>query len=168
MLVSKNHINPGKVISAGLVGTTFMTLFSYLVSEMQKENFKEPELLGKMLNRLIPQFNSKTSQVAGWNIHYTVGLLFAVFYAQLWEKRKRKPTLKSGILLGGLSGILAFVVWRYTFKFHPVPPKIHFRKYYGHLLVTHIVFGAFASIGYNLIHSRRLSPYPQNRSLDTE
>ena len=102
---------------------------------------------------MIPELNKKYSRIAGWNIHYGVGLVFAVFYAKLWKKKKTGATIKSGLLLGGLTGLLAIIVWKYTFKLHPFPPKINFRKYYMHLLLAHFIFGAFASIGYNM-HSR--------------
>ena len=51
-------------------------------------------------------------------------------------------------MLGGLSGILAIIIWKSTFKLHPAPPKIQTGKYYGHLLITHFIFGAFAVLGY--------------------
>jgi hypothetical protein len=148
MLSKKIYL--AKVLFAGLTGTTFMTLFSYLVSETKEENFKEPELLGKLLYRLIPDLNKQNSRFAGWSLHYVVGFIFAFLYARLWEERKIKPTVESGLMLGGLSGVLAIIVWKSTFKLHPLPPKIYAGKYYGHLLITHFIFGAFAVLGYKL------------------
>ena len=150
-MIQSDKIHLCRVISSGLTGTTIMTFFSYLVSETKNKNFKEPELLGKLLYRLIPQINKKYSTIAGWNIHYTVGFLFASVYAELWKEKRRGASLESGLLMGGLSGLLAVIVWKLSFKLHPAPPRISFRKYYGHLLITHFVFGAFASIGFNMI-----------------
>ena len=148
----------GAAISAGLTGTTLMTSFSYLVAQSQKENFREPELLAILLRRLIPELNKKYSKIAGWNIHYAVGIAFAMIYAALWEKSKLKASVKSGLLFGGLSGLLAIVVWNATFRLHPAPPNVEFKRYYGHLFVAHLVFGAFASIGYKIAKSNLLLP----------
>ena len=141
------------VISAGITGTSVMTLFSYLVSELQKENFREPEILARLLYRIAPQINKQFSHVAGWSLHYSVGFLFAICYAKLWG-RKKGSSVRSGLLLGGLTGILAIIVWKTTLAMHPSPPKIKFRRFYGHILVAHLVFGCFASIGYRLMSSK--------------
>ncbi len=143
-----------KVILGGITGTTFMTLFSYLLSETNNEQFKEPQLLATLLDRLPPQTNKQISRAAGWGIHYSVGFAFAALYAKKWRSEKGAATIKSGLILGGLSGLLAIAGWHSVFKLHPAPPKINFKKYYGHLLLAHIVFGAFASIGYNMIRSK--------------
>jgi hypothetical protein len=150
MQVNQKH-EVAKIISAGFTGTSVMTLFSYLVSNMKNEEFKEPQLLAELLNRIMPELNKKTSHIAGWNIHYAVGLMFAILYAKKWQAEKKKATLSSGVVLGGLSGIFAIVVWRSVFKLHPSPPKIKFKRYYGHLLIAHVIFGTFARVGYNMV-----------------
>jgi hypothetical protein len=168
MLEIENKPEILPVISAGITGTSFMTLFSYLVSTLQKENFKEPEILARLIYRLVAQMNKGYSQVAGWNLHYLVGLLFAFYYAKLWQK-KVKPTVISGLILGGITGILAMIVWKLTLNVHPSPPKIKFRRFYSHIIVAHLVFGCFASIGYVLMRSRRLPGFQKgdksNRSI---
>lgn len=143
--------NTGAIVSAALLGTTVMTLFSYLVAEIQKEKFREPELLATLLRRLVPELSSKYGRIAGWKIHYAVGLVFAIIYARLWEEKRVKPSAKSGLALGALSALPAIAVWRLTFLLHPSPPKIHFKRFYGHLFLAHLVFGAFAAIGYKIV-----------------
>src|SRR5688500_6530118 len=94
-----NNPDVAKVISAAVTGTTFMTLFSYLVSETNNEQFKEPQLLATLLYRLTPQTNKQMSQVAGWGIHYSVGFIFAVLYEKKWRAEKNKATVRSGLVL---------------------------------------------------------------------
>ena len=154
MTKSNHNLKPGKIILAGFAGTSFMTSFSYLVSEVQKENFKEPELLGRLLHTLAPVLNKKVSGFIGWNLHYLVGFIFAFLYASLWEKTKLKPTLKSGLILGALSGVLGLTIWKLCFRVHPNPPNINFKKYYGHLLATHLIFGVFTVLGYKWMDGR--------------
>jgi len=44
MSILDKNIDPATVISAGLSGTTMMTLFSYLVSRSKNQNFRIPQL----------------------------------------------------------------------------------------------------------------------------
>lgn len=139
-----------KIAVTGVTGTSFMTLFSYLVSHIERENFSEPEHLGTLIHRLLPG-TKKLNQVQGWAAHYAVGLLFATVFTELWERQKAKPSLKNALLLGGISGALAVGVWKLTFKLHPAPPWIKYTKYYTQLVPAHVVFALFATISYRLI-----------------
>jgi hypothetical protein len=145
-----------KILAAGLTGTSFMTLFSYVVSDIKNKNFREPELLGKLVYTLLPGTDKRFSQIVGWNLHYLVGFIFSLFYIKIWEETGLKPSLKSALLLGALSGVVGLAVWKLCFKAHPNPPKISFRRYYGHLIATHLVFGLFSMLGYQLARNHRL------------
>lgn len=140
-----------EILAGGLTGTTFMTLFSYLVSLADGENFSEPERLRQLAGRLVPKLDKQQSQALGWLGHYGVGLLFALVYAELWRSGKLKPDLKTNLWLGGLSGLLAVAVWKTTFKMHPLPPSLSFNKYYLQLVPAHVVFAVFAGIGYQIL-----------------
>lgn len=144
-----------EVLTAGITGTTFMTLFSYLVSVADSENFSEPERLGQLAGRLLPKLNEQQREALGWLGHYKVGLLFAVVYVELWRSGKLKPDFINNLWLGGLSGLIAVAVWKATFKMHPLPPALNFNKYYLQLVPAHVVFAVFAGIGYHIIHNNR-------------
>lgn len=128
-----------------------MTLFSYLVSLADGDNFSEPERLGQLASRLIPKVDKQESQALGWLGHYAVGLLFALVYVELWRKGKLKPDRKTSLWLGGISGIFAVAIWKATFKMHPLSPALSFNKYYLQLIPAHIVFAVFAGIGYQIL-----------------
>ncbi|MDB5010209.1 MAG: hypothetical protein JWQ06_998, partial [Mucilaginibacter sp.] len=138
----------------GITGTTFMTLFSHMIGDFEKENFSEPNLLSQLFDRLVPGQTEKISKVVGWNAHFLIGILFALAYVELWDAQKLKPTVKNGILLGGISGVIAIAVWKTTFKMHPAPPGINFKKYYTQLWVAHVVFAIFSTLTYQLIKDR--------------
>jgi hypothetical protein len=142
-------VNKKRVIESAVIGTTAMTLFSYLFSVSKKTNLKEPKLLGKMIRPLVPGIGKSHSRRAGWAVHYVVGLLFAETYAQIWERSTLKPNAKNGLIFGGLSGIAAILIWKFTFAVHPHPPSVNFGKYALNLLIAHVIFGLFAVIGYN-------------------
>ena len=132
-----------------------MTAFSYLVSELDGENFSEPERLSQLAKRLVPLLSKEEKLTIGWGAHYMVGLLFALAYVELWTKGKIKPTLGQTLLLGGVSGILAVAIWKTTFKMHPLPPMLSFNKYYLQLVPAHVVFALFAALGYRLLNSAK-------------
>jgi Na+/proline symporter len=142
---------PVKIALAGIMGTNVMTLFSYLVSALAKENFSEPDHLSTMINRLAPGISKKWLKVAGWGAHYAVGILFAAVYAELWENGTIKPSIKNGLVIGALSGAVAVLIWKTTFKAHPLPPWIDFKNYYVQLVPAHVVFAVIATITYRLI-----------------
>jgi hypothetical protein len=140
-----------EIIVAGATGTTFMTLFSYIASAIDLENYSEPERLGQLTHRLMPVLNKRQSYVVGWAGHYIVGLAFAAAYVKLWNEGKIKPSFKNNLLLGGVSGLLALVIWKTTFKMHPLPPRLSFNKYYLQLIPAHLVFAVFSGLGYVLL-----------------
>jgi hypothetical protein len=140
-----------KIAVSGVTGTSFMTLFSYAASLIEKENYSEPEHLGTLIHRLLPG-TKKLNQTQGWAAHYAVGLLFAAVYVELWERRKLKPSFTNALMLGAASGGLAVLIWKLTFKMHPVPPWIRYNKYYTQLVPAHIVFALLATAAYRLAH----------------
>jgi hypothetical protein len=136
------------ILTAGVMGTNAMTAFSYLVSEEKNRQFREPELLEKLLARLAPQTNDRLASAFGWAAHYSVGVGFTTIYHSLWRQKKNRPSLFGGILLGGISGLLGVAVWSTVFYIHPDPPKINYKRFYAHLLAAHLIFGGVAALTY--------------------
>jgi hypothetical protein len=149
------------IILPGITGTTFMTIFSQVVGEIEDENFSEPDLLAKLYHRLQPAKSNSTAKIVGWVGHYAVGGLFAGIYNVLWSNKLVKASGKNGVWLGAVSGALAIAVWKTTFKMHPVPPGIDFKKYYTQLFFAHIVFALFATAAYQQLKKQRLKNQKQ-------
>ncbi len=146
----------GKILISALVGTSAMTLLSYLVADSKNKNFREPEILGKLINRL-PEPNSKElTQRAGWGLHYGIGILFVLFYNQLWKQTNVKPSITSGILLGGASGVVGVTGWKLMFATHPNPPAKKLKPFFGHLVLAHIVFGVFSAITHKFTSYKKI------------
>lgn len=132
-----------KAIAAGAVGTTFMTLFSYGSSMLRNKQFKEPEMLAHLIAG--PEGPFRGDDLAkGWLVHYLTGSLFSLTYQQFLQGRYVKNPLLKGTLFGGLYGLAGALVWNMAFKMHPEPPKTDYPAYYSHLVLAHLVFGAFA------------------------
>ncbi|MDB5249869.1 MAG: hypothetical protein JWQ40_4263 [Segetibacter sp.] len=128
----------GKILRSGITGTSLMTLFSYTVSNLKKENFREPELLAELLENALQKNN--LALPAGWSMHYSMGITWAALFEYLFDQTAIKRGLKSGLVLGTLSGLTGIVIWGAIFKFHPNRPRIDFKGFYGHLLLAHIVY----------------------------
>jgi hypothetical protein len=140
-----------KTALAGFMGTSFMTASSELMSLVMGENFREPDHLETMVGRLAPFLSKHAKKIAGWGAHYAVGFMFAAIYVELWESHKIKHTIKNGLILGTLSGILGFLIWKGTFKAHPLPPWLNYKHFYLQRIPAHIVFAVFATITYKLV-----------------
>jgi hypothetical protein len=138
-----------RILYAAIFGTTAMTLFSYIFSATKNRNLKEPKLLGKMIHPLIPGIGKNSSRQAGWAVHYAVGLLFVEMYAQIWQRTSIKANKRTGLIFGGLSGIAAILIWKFTLAIHPDPPSVHFKKHALNLFIAHVIFGFFTVMGYN-------------------
>jgi hypothetical protein len=148
-------MNTGKVLASAIVGTSAMTLFSYLISKKENKNYREPEILGQLVKRLPTDTSKKSADIAGWFAHYTVGTLFVTLYNELWKRKKIEPTFTSGALLGAASGIVGIVGWKLFFESHPNPPAKNLKSYFGHLFLAHIVFGIFSSATYKLADANK-------------
>ncbi|MDB5119931.1 MAG: hypothetical protein JWN56_1149 [Sphingobacteriales bacterium] len=134
-----------KILIPTLVATSAMTLFSYLLSESADRNFKEPKLLGEIIKRNTPVKSPKKSQALGWIAHYLAGMAFISVYDKIWDKSSKKASVKSGLLLGGVSGLIGIIVWRSTLFVVPQPPYLPRLKFYTQLFPAHLIFGGFAA-----------------------
>lgn len=157
-------MNIANITTAALTGTSAMTLFSYLISEAKNKQFREPEILAILIQRLFPNVPKNIPVVEGWALHYAVGALFCAGYDRVWNQRK--PSFLSGLLLGAACGLLGIGVWKGTLKLHPHPPSIDFSKYAPHLLIAHLIFGVFSALGYRIppVKAKFIHP-PEGKSI---
>lgn len=125
---------------SGTIGTSLMTIFSYGISAYKEKKFEEPKLLSELVGKIIKE--KTAADVSGWLMHYTMGCNMAFIFNKIWRKRKINPGIKQGLIAGTFSGILGILIWNTVFTAHPNPPKIVFKRYYGHLLLAHLVFAA--------------------------
>jgi len=141
----------GKIFTSALVGTSAMTLFSYLISKSEKINFREPEILSQLIERLPKGHSKTTANITGWGTHYAIGILFVAFYSELWEQTKVKPSIRTGAILGAVSGLAGVAGWQTMFDCHPHPPAKNLKQYFNHLMIAHIVFGIFSAVTYKAL-----------------
>lgn len=132
----------GKVIIAGVVGTTFMTLYSYLKAKKENQEYVEPVMINKLIDnsKNLPSINDEELHPAGWLLHYATGISFVALYWLFWKKSLTKPTLSKIIVLGSISGLIGIMVWKILFTQHDRPPKNYRYGYYKQLLIAHVIF----------------------------
>jgi hypothetical protein len=141
-----------KIILSGVVGTTFMTLYSYLASRREKQQYVEPVLLNKLISKGdFVSLQNDYSHPAGWLLHFGTGTVFMTLYRLLWRKATLKPTVLNTFTLGVLSGLAGIVIWRSLFKLHDNPPRNYRYGYYRQLLVAHIIFSMAALPAYKAL-----------------
>lgn len=141
-----------RILFAAAVGTSFMTLYSYLQSRKENEEFTEPVLLNELADSSpeLPEIDDTDDHPAGWLTHYAVGILFVTSYYILWKKSLTSPTIGKGLIVGTASGIVAIASWKLMFAANPNPPKNDRNAYYRQLFIAHLIFSVFALYGYKL------------------
>lgn len=131
------------IIVSSIIATTAMTAFSKLAGKVDKDNFNEPVLLAELMHRLPLDISKKYSRLAGWQLHYVVGLVWAVLLLYAVPKGARCVLWKC-TAFGLLSGLSAIAWWKTAFSLHRNPPKLNHNTYYLQLLAAHIVFSITA------------------------
>jgi hypothetical protein len=146
-----------KILIAGVVGTTFMTLYSILKSKQDNEEYTEPVLINRLIDNSenLPVIKNQITHPAGWLLHYATGVSFVSLYRLLWKKILLQPNGFRIIVVGGLSGLTGIIVWKIVFKQHNNPPCNNRSGYYKQLLFAHFIFSASAIITYKSLNTSK-------------
>jgi len=140
------------IMITALIATVFMTAFSHLMSETFRKLFSEPVLINYVLSLSGIHLDEGKRSIAGWVIHYGIGVLFVLGYYWAWHSGLAL-TWENGFLLGAASGILGILGWIILFKLPRQLPPVHFTAYYVQLFFAHIVFGISATAAWMLCTS---------------
>lgn len=129
-----------KIVTASVTGVSVMTAFSYWLSHVALQKFKEPQLLNYLLNRWHLQLFQPRERLAGWLIHYAIGIIFVIAYDLIWRFTEARVSWLNAIVFGLFSGVVGATVWALLFRTAPPPPKVNFTSYYLQLLPAHVLF----------------------------
>ncbi|MDV6167163.1 hypothetical protein R1T16_01925 [Flavobacterium sp. DG1-102-2] len=145
-----------KIIIAGIVGTTFMTLYSYLKAKKEEQQYVEPIMINGLIDnsKNLPELSDEEIHPAGWLIHYATGIGFVFAYRLIWKNALHKPTLGKMLIIGSLSGLTGIMVWKMLFRQHDQPPQNYRYGYYRQLFVAHIVFALAALPTYSALNDK--------------
>ncbi|EMR03530.1 hypothetical protein [Cesiribacter andamanensis] len=150
---------------SSIAGTTAMTAFSYGLSRLMHEQFREPQLLSYLLYRNSVFKRLQERQQAnprGFLLHYLAGQGFGLVYEYLWKPAARErqlsdagrpmSVLSSGAVFGLAAGLAGVAVWEGVIRLREKPPRLEKQKYYSHLVLAHVVFGATAALVSRALH----------------
>lgn len=87
-----------KSILAGIIGTAVMTLVLMIAPMMGMPKMSPPEILSMMMGFPI---------IAGWMMHFMIGIIFAMAYAFFFINLVKK--ISNNILKGAIFGMAAFI-----------------------------------------------------------
>ena len=129
-----------KVLLPSVVATSLMTLFSYLITEGEKKNFSEPELLAKIEKKKLFGLSKQYALPAGWATHYIVGIIMTAFFNLTWQQLNINSRFKRAVVSSLLGGAIAICAWRLLFTMLPKRSYNFHKKFYTQLFIAHIVF----------------------------
>jgi hypothetical protein len=141
-----------KIAIAAFAGTTFMTLYSYWKSKKERQQYIEPVVLNKLVDKSenLPDIQNEALHPAGWVLHYLTGLGFMAAYWLLYRRLVKYPNARRIIIAGAISGVIGIAVWKTVFAQHKKPPYNNRYGYYRQLFIAHIIFTAFALTTYKI------------------
>lgn len=147
--IVRNPSRLGATLAASLAGTTAMTAFSYGLSRLAGEQFREPQLLSYLMyknKRWTLRKERRQASPRGFVLHYLVGIGFGTVYEYLWRPSVKLPTLAGGAGYGLAAGLVGVAGWEAAIQLRKRPPALDKATYYPHLVLGHIIFGATAAL----------------------
>lgn len=87
-----------KALLGGIVGTAVMTMVMFIAPMMGMPKMSPPEMLSMMMGFPI---------IAGWMMHFMIGIIFALTYAFIFIDVVKK--LNNNILKGAIFGMAVFI-----------------------------------------------------------
>lgn len=141
----------GIILLATFAATSLMTAFSYLVSEAFRELYKEPLLLQYLMTRFNFGITGIWKVIAGWTLHYLIGLIFVVIFHVLWQWGLYNITWLTGLIYGIVIGIIGIGGWVVMFILSNYKPRIDFKGYYLQLFIAHLVFAMTTVFVYRIV-----------------
>ncbi|MFL9836673.1 hypothetical protein ABS768_04135 [Flavobacterium sp. ST-75] len=145
----------GKIIIAGIAGTTLMTLYSYYRAKKEHQEYIEPVVMNKLIDnsQALPEIDNTYTHPAGWALHYAAGIFFIGGYYLLWQNTLNRPTTHKILFMGSFSGLIGILIWKTLFSSHDNPPYNNRMGYYRQLLIAHIVFTVTGVSTYKLLNN---------------
>ncbi|HET6557930.1 MAG TPA: hypothetical protein VFG54_11490 [Prolixibacteraceae bacterium] len=141
----------GMILLATVAATSLMTAFSYLVSEAFRELYKEPLLLQYLMTRFNLGIKDTKKVIAGWTLHYFIGLIFVLLFHFLWKEGFLEITWLTGVIYGAIIGIMGIAGWVVMFILSDYKPCIDFKGYYLQLFVAHMIFALTIVLVYKIM-----------------
>jgi hypothetical protein len=149
LLFSNNY--PGSISECffiSILATLAMTFFSILMTYFYKKEFREPNLIAKILEHHIEDSPQWLSTTSGYFIHFLVGFIFTSI--QLYLYLLIAPTWYNAIILGILNGIIGCIIWYFTIIVYSDVLTVKVGEFLYQLIFAHIIFSLVIMLMYIL------------------
>lgn len=127
-------------IFSGFCATFVMTGFSYMLARIRDDNFRQPELLNTLLFERKKLVYSKRHNLAGWTIHFLIGVGMISLLNALWYFDIVSPSYFNAMVIGIGAGALGVLGWHLIFRSSAIDPPVVLKHFYLQLVVAHIIF----------------------------
>ena len=131
---------------AGILGTVLMTSFSYVISRMKSQQFKEPKLLNMILRRSTYDMNPSNNSVLGWVVHFSIGVILMTLFYVLHLTFSFSISAVSILIYGTIAGVLSILSWHFMLSISSNSPDFALRDFYMQLLMAHVLFALGAAV----------------------
>jgi uncharacterized membrane protein YagU involved in acid resistance len=102
-------MNAARAAAAGLVGTAVMTALLLVEPSVGLPKIAIGQILSTSLG--LASAHLASGPVLGWVIHFVIGMLLALLYAAVFDRRLPGPALGRGLLYGVLVFVAAQLVF---------------------------------------------------------
>jgi uncharacterized membrane protein YagU involved in acid resistance len=93
-------MNTGRAAAAGLIGTGVMTALLLVEPSVGLPKIAMGQVLSTALG--LASAHLATGAALGWVLHFVMGILLALLYAGVFDRRLPGPPLLRGLVYGGL------------------------------------------------------------------
>ena len=134
------------ILVSGVLGTSIMTLFTYIIASITGKELSEPKFLNRLMwNSNLFHIEKDDYHLFGWCIHVFIGIVFAASLMLFKICTGFDLTICIGIFLGFVLGLIGVAGWTMLFTLHHNPPEIDFKLFLSQLVIAHMVFGLVVS-----------------------
>ncbi len=131
-------------IIAGSTGRMAMILLIYIGPLIRLPRIDAVSMLGSLAAP-----TKESAVTLGGAIHFSLGVIFAIFYAALWSVGIGSPTWYWGMLFGTVHGLLIIVLLLVATRIFPqLPPHFNNLAAMMAILLNHIVYGVVVALVY--------------------
>jgi hypothetical protein len=131
-------------IIAGSTGRMAMILLIYLGPVIRLPRVDAVSMIGSLAAP-----NKESAVTLGGAIHFSMGVLFAIFYAALWGLGIGSPTWYWGIIFGFVHGLFVILLLLITMRrFSQLSEYFRSGPAMIAILLNHIIFGLVVAVVY--------------------
>ncbi|AWG22974.1 hypothetical protein FFWV33_16290 [Flavobacterium faecale] len=140
-----------KVVFASVVATSVMTLVSYALSNVLNKQYREPVLLGYLLDSYAIGQTPTMRIYISWSLHYIIGIALVTAYHLLWQSIGLDKMALNLVFLAICTGLIGVVSWIVIFSICRYKPKMDYMGYFIQIFLVHILFTVIAVYTYCLL-----------------